>query len=233
MFPPQRLLAAASCLAALIVTPAVAAPCGGFTDLEDTDPFCGQVQWLKNREITLGCTATTYCPHDFVIRKQMAAFLNRLSNALTPIYLSGRVQWAAVNGNLTPGIVTCATNAYTPTFASRARGIAAIHAVSATAAPADVGVQFLVSNDNGASYAVASDPAFVTANGSAQTGRITTAAVLLPPVDLAVGTSYRWALRIQRPAGSATTADATGHCHVQVLLENRNPASAPFDDGAD
>jgi hypothetical protein len=55
-----------------------AAPCAGFTDVEDTSGFCTSVAWMKNRAITLGCDATHYCPADFVRRDQMAAFLYRL-----------------------------------------------------------------------------------------------------------------------------------------------------------
>ncbi len=55
-----------------------AAPCAGFTDVEDSDAFCTSIAWMKNRAITLGCTATLYCPGDFVRRDQMAAFMYRL-----------------------------------------------------------------------------------------------------------------------------------------------------------
>ncbi len=71
--------AAATLVAALLVSPAAqAAPCAGFTDVDDTSAFCGSVAWMKNRAITLGCTATLYCPNDFVRRDQMAAFMYRL-----------------------------------------------------------------------------------------------------------------------------------------------------------
>ena len=38
----------------------VAAPCGGFTDVDDTNPamrwgFCADVAWIKNRGVTSGC----------------------------------------------------------------------------------------------------------------------------------------------------------------------------------
>lgn len=57
---------------------ASAAPCAGFTDVQDTSGFCIHIEWLRNRAITLGCTANQYCPADFVRRDQMAAFLYRL-----------------------------------------------------------------------------------------------------------------------------------------------------------
>ena len=57
---------------------ASAAPCAGFTDVQDTDQFCIHIEWLRNRAITLGCTTTQYCPAQYVRRDQMAAFLYRL-----------------------------------------------------------------------------------------------------------------------------------------------------------
>ena len=66
----------------LVSTASLALPCAGFTDVEDTSPFCANVTWLKNRGITLGCTsATLYCPNDFVSRLQMAAFMIRLGDS--------------------------------------------------------------------------------------------------------------------------------------------------------
>lgn len=82
----RLLLAAASALFALGVNgEAGAAPCAGFTDVEDTSPFCVNVEWLRNRGVTLGCSATTYCPGDPVTRLQMAVFMNRLANSLFPL----------------------------------------------------------------------------------------------------------------------------------------------------
>jgi hypothetical protein len=92
-------------LLGLLSSTAQAAPCAGFTDVDDTSQFCGNVTWLKNRGITLGCTsATLYCPNDFVSRLQMAAFMNRLGDSLFPLTCAaGQVmkwdglQWACAN----------------------------------------------------------------------------------------------------------------------------------------
>ena len=65
-------------LLAALAVPGKAAPCAGFIDVDDASPFCVNVTWIKNRGITLGCTATQYCPNDPVTRLQMAAFLYRL-----------------------------------------------------------------------------------------------------------------------------------------------------------
>lgn len=62
----------------LVASVATAAPCAGFNDVLDTDPFCPNVAWVRNRGVTQGCAASAYCPNDPVTRLQMAAFLNRL-----------------------------------------------------------------------------------------------------------------------------------------------------------
>jgi hypothetical protein len=96
------------CLAALAGSPAAfAAPCSGFTDVDATSPFCPSVEWLKNRNVTVGCTASAYCPDAAVSRLGMAAFMNRLGTALTPVAL--RYDGAPGAIDLDAGIVACQT----------------------------------------------------------------------------------------------------------------------------
>jgi hypothetical protein len=83
--------------------------CTPFTDVAASSAFCSNIQWLYNRGVTTGCTATTFCPAQFVRRDQIAAFLNRLANNLFPLTcVSGQVmkwngtQWACSN-DLTGG----------------------------------------------------------------------------------------------------------------------------------
>jgi hypothetical protein len=72
-------------LAAMPRAEAQFTPCAGFTDVHISSGFCNDVTWLKNREVTLGCTsATLYCPNSLVARLSMAAFMNRVGNVLTP-----------------------------------------------------------------------------------------------------------------------------------------------------
>ena len=64
---------------AVFVSQAVtAAPCTGFTDVDDSSGFCVNVEWMKNRGITLGITPTLYGPNAPVTRLQMAVFMYRL-----------------------------------------------------------------------------------------------------------------------------------------------------------
>jgi hypothetical protein len=48
-----------------------------FTDVPTTAQFFREVEALVATGITAGCTGTTFCPENFVTRRQMAAFLAR------------------------------------------------------------------------------------------------------------------------------------------------------------
>ena len=82
--PPLGTLLAVAWLGA---SPAATAAqsCAGFGDVDLEDAACSNVEWIRNRGVTLGCVAgTSYCPSGNVTRLQMAAFMNRLGSALTP-----------------------------------------------------------------------------------------------------------------------------------------------------
>ena len=91
---------------------------------------------------------------------------------------------------------------------------------------ADVGVTFVESTDNGMNYSPVSPLHALRA----EVNKAATAAVILPPRALEVGTSYLYALRLSRIAGSASTSDITAHCEIKVFFENRNGASTPLDE---
>jgi hypothetical protein len=77
---PRILPVLAVSAGALLTFSAHAQNCAPFTDVLASSGFCSNIQWLFNRGITTGCTATQYCPANFVRRDQMAAFLNRLAD---------------------------------------------------------------------------------------------------------------------------------------------------------
>ena len=79
---------AAFAILAVATGPASAAACAGFTDIDEASAFCADVQWIRNRAVTLGCSPTAYCPDNAVTRLQMAVFMSRLGKALQPAYLS-------------------------------------------------------------------------------------------------------------------------------------------------
>ena len=205
-----------------IAPAALAAPCAEFTDVEDASGFCPNVEWLKNRSITLGCTtATLYCPNDPVNRLQMAAFMNRLGTALTPVQLPVDVAPGAIDLDLSP--VVCQTQAFAVAdFPRRAYADVSFNGN----APVDVGLaaDLVMSADGGASWTnlnTVTNRGFVPAN---QWGALSD----LGFIDLAVGQTVRWGVRMTRGglAGAADLADS--RCRLRVLVYSRNGAASPF-----
>jgi len=64
-----------------------------FDDVPASDPFCAQITWMAENGVTLGCqiidgSHRLYCPTSNVSRTQMAAFMQRLAEALFPLNCS-------------------------------------------------------------------------------------------------------------------------------------------------
>ena len=85
-------------LALVATLPAAAQPCGPFVDVDQDDVFCSDVLWMRNHNVTLGCTATTYCPSENVTRAQMALFMRRLASSMIP---AGIITVAQANADFT------------------------------------------------------------------------------------------------------------------------------------
>ena len=216
----------ASALALLVPAgEALAAPCAGFTDVQDTDFFCPSVEWLKNRGITLGCTASTYCPNDPVIRASMALFMDRLGTALTPSF-------AIIEGSGAPTIVdldvetfNCVSAVYTITDFPRTASLRA-HFSGLFAGAAAYGMTIRYNTDgNGATFPNFVNFNFEFAGATGATWGATSTSAILP---LAVGSTYQFAIRtIRYGAGINDLADF--RCHLLVEIQNRRGASSPFD----
>ncbi len=195
----------------------LAAPCSGFTDVLSTSSFCTNVNWLKNRAITLGCTSTTlFCPGDEVPRLQMAAFLNRLGNALAP------VQWAAsASGsndlNLDAGETICALPPIAITGVPRSLLLDAVIHVGPTSGSADVRPVFVQSTNGGATWTPISSsnsPTTRTPGATASMSVQSGAAISSP-------TTYRFGVQVLRTT-TATNLGASGpwRCEVRAEAEN-------------
>ena len=48
-----------------------------FTDVPKTLPLAAWIEQLARMQVTLGCTATTYCPNGTITRAEMAVFFSR------------------------------------------------------------------------------------------------------------------------------------------------------------
>jgi hypothetical protein len=226
MEPDKLILSAIVALLAVIAPAASAAPCAGFTDVDSSSGVCPDVEWIKNRGITTGCTSTTlFCPGDSVSRMQMAAFLNRLANALTPATEGGILPGQGVDLDATP--IVCAQPQFPVIGYPRKAHGHAVAVVTGLVGPAQIGVTFVESTDNGANYAAVS-PTLATDVALSAPASV---AIILPPRNLAVGSSYRYALRLNRVAGAAVAGtDTQVSCEAKVFFENRIGPSSPFDE---
>ena len=212
-------LVLAASMACLIASPATAAPCAGFTDVDDASAFCSNVTWLKNRSITLGCTsATTYCPNDPVTRLAMAAFLNRLGTALTPVQL--RVDEASGPIDLDASPVLCQTGDFLADDFAR---VAYANVKFSGNAAGDVGIaaDLVVSSNAGTTWTplnVFSSRGFVRAN---QWGMLTD----LGLAHVASEQNVRFGLRVGRITGSADLA--ASRCELRVLVLGHDERMPP------
>ena len=198
------------------------AACSDFTDVAPNGAFCPNVEWLKNRAVTTGCTSTTaYCPTIGVNRLAMAAFMNRLGTALAP----AAVQQQAASGVLDPSTapVVCATADWTATnFPRRVY----LDAVFTATAPGDIGlmVELVASGDGGVTWdsvTAQSQRGFVRAN---RWGNLHP----LGHLDVPVGQTVRFGVRVSRGGlpGAAPISDS--NCNLRMRVDNRNGTGTPF-----
>lgn len=215
------------------------AQCAGFTDVVDdgTAPtsFCPNVQWLKNRAITLGCTSTTeYCPTNPVSRLAMAAFMNRLGKALTPEVLQRQVLFGASTipgASPAPPLIFCVTADTAGAPYPRQAVVNGSLTGLADGSTAGLNVFLLVSTNSGVSYTaldtiLPSVGQRVTAAPNSWGG-----AAMTEAMNLALNTTYLFAIGVRRDTvQQVTTGNFTaGRCQLTAAIFNRNGTSPPFD----
>jgi hypothetical protein len=216
----KNLIAAIGLLALAPV--AQAAPCAGFTDVDSTSTFCPNVDWIKNRGVTLGCGASTYCPDAPVSRLAMAAFLNRLGTALTPVQLTVDTAPGPLDLDLANNVV-CQTANYAVTGYPRRVYVDLSFTASATAEQ-DFAADLVQSIDNGATWTLMTaqtNRGSVPANHWAGLGNVAQA-------DLAVGQSVKFGVRVSRDGLPGTTDLADSRCKLRAAIMSRDGATSPF-----
>jgi hypothetical protein len=214
---------------------ALAQQCVGFGDVLASSPFCPNVEWVKNRGVTLGCgDGSNYCPSDPVTRLQMAIFLNRLGVALTPIDLAPVSSGGVVGVSPVGNPVICPTADFTvpgtaapPLYPFPRRAVINGTAIlSGPTANIDVMVQIVFSTNAGIAWTAIgnSDQYQILRTGLTPVDHAT-----LSPfgaVDINVGQTMRFGIRLGQAAGSGTI---TAACTTLVQIWNRNGTSSPFD----
>lgn len=216
---PARWIAAAAL--ALVSPIASGAPCAGFSDVGATSSFCPNIEWLKNRAITFGCTAAAYCPTDPVTRLSMAAFMNRLGTALTPVALRVDLTPGALDLDAVP--VVCQTAAFDVTGYPRSAIVDVTASGRATSATTFAAVP-VASADGGASwFALTTMPARMHVNAMQWSG-----VSHFAHVELAVDSSLKFGVRLDRGgvAGSIDLADS--RCQLRVVIFSRDGSAPPL-----
>jgi hypothetical protein len=211
----RSLLAALTAL--LLSQGAAASACLGaspFDDIAQNDPICSNTEWLKNRGVTLGCTTNLYCPLDNVSRAQMALFMNRLAIALVPSVNLTEDR----NDNVDLDLIThhCVTPSYAIT--DFARKIVLIgHLTALFDAPGAVRVA-IVHNTTGSATVFNLTTTAELERASASTATYAHASTSTA-IDLDVGTTYRFAIRIDRQSGSGHAPIV--RCNLLQMLQPR------------
>ena len=207
-----------------IFTLIVTAPCGGFTDVTTGDSFCNASEWLKNRGITLGCTATQYCPTQNVTRAQMALFMQRLGDAIAPhAYADNVLPFGFLAIDQRPSF--CTTAAFPAANFPRVAQITWSF-VGFANSPLAARVWTQTSFDNGGTYTSnESTLQRVSALGNGYVGTSATVRIGVP-----AGASPQFRFRTDRVAGNLGSGNfTTGSCNFGILFLSVNGGGSPYD----
>jgi hypothetical protein len=207
--------------------------CDVFTDVLASATYCPAVQWLKNRQVTTGCSAGMYCPSANVTRAQMALFMNRLGNALSPeiLYQFGHPGAFAVL-NVAPFGVHCVTTDSTSTIGTLAAPLdhptaAVISATFSGLADNTIAWKSWVaySTDGGTTWAqVPTSNAHRASAGAGEWSEITNIAVM----DLPPGLAYRFSIVVARDDLTTTGNFTDSRCQVVATIHNQNGVAPPY-----
>jgi predicted outer membrane repeat protein len=196
--------------------------CAGFGDVAATNTFCPNVDWLRNRGITLGCGGGQYCPNGLVNRFAIAALLNRFGTAFIPLPIVGEDEVGVLDLDAAPPV--CATAAsQAANYPRRAQ----MDAVVMATAHLDVtmGVQLLASFDGGLTW----QPVSALPHRSVVPGARWSNQRVIANADIPAGVAPRFAIGLGRD-GLVEAVDLAGmRCVLRARLENRNETFSPYD----
>jgi hypothetical protein len=190
--------------------------CEAFTDVDAASPFCPSVLWMKQRGITVGCGATTYCPVNSTTRDQMAAFMNRLGAVLTRPAVSVEASPGAVNPDA--NAIVCSSADQAAATYERRMGVDAVF-MGQGQGSGDLGVQLVESVNAGTTW-IALGPVLPTGIAEGRWSNVRLNATR----DVAPSEVVRYALRVSRISGAGALAASA--CQLRLLPGNRDSGSA-------
>ena len=208
-------------LLASAASSAHAAPCAGFPDVDSASGFCPNVEWIRNRGVTLGCGGGLYCPNDAVSRLAMAAFLNRIGTALTPVQLRFDAATGAID--LDTNAVVCQTVDQPITGFPR-RAVVDLAFTATAAFDTHVAADLVRSTNGGASWT----PLNAAGNlGSVPANRWgTLSSIAISDVD--VGQTVRFGVRVSRGGLPGSTDLGDSRCQLRVSIYSRDGTVSPL-----
>jgi FG-GAP-like repeat len=204
----------------LVVLHNLTGACVPFGDIESANPFCANVEWLRNRAITLGCTASSlYCPDAAVTRLAMAAFQNRLGSALTPEVRGAQQSLTMVFPG--SGVALCQTPPFSASGFPRAAEIDVV-VFATSGADVDLAISPVFSM-NGWTWQPAGSAPLRTTVAANRWASVR----LLGHRDVAVGETILFAAQVALAAPGSANLSSAG-CNVRARFTSRNGSASPF-----
>ncbi len=205
-----------------------AAACTGassFSDVPQGASYCTNVQWLANRQITLGCGGGNYCPNDAVNRASMALFMNRLADAIVqPAVNIQSAVGAYTLTSLAVANIQCEGNALAAVPYPRSITLSTHLSAKTVSGQATLGIQPTYSTDGGANWDFPNTNAEMVGFDATYVGNVSSPATFTLPANLPL----RVGVGAYSVAG-ATSIAAGGRCHVLVRSQSLTGSSAPYD----
>jgi hypothetical protein len=196
------------------------AVCSGFTDVPTGHSQCPNVDWLRNRAITQGCTsATLFCPNAAVSRLSMAAFMNRLGNALSPnvLYEQGALSSLTIVASTT----VCSTGDIAAEAFPRSVSVTGVITTLASSL-VDLSLRVVYSPDGGFTWIQATQaPPRLAGAGGWINGAVQKAAI---PLD--AGTAYRFGIQLVPAAGPTQLGEWS--CQMKMKFVSRTGSGMPY-----
>ena len=197
-------------------------PCGGYADVDSSNAFCANIEWITDRRITLGCAPGQFCPVATASRQEMAAFMNRLGTAMTDVVFPVHAQPGAIDLDASP--VVCQTADFAVVdFPRRAvvDGVVSGQGAGDVSFVADAVASF----DAGSTWAVLTSTNVAGSATTAHWGNVRATGVR----DLDVGQTVRFGLRVGRGDFAGSSDLSASECNARVRIGNRVTDYSPYD----